>query len=190
MLQTGLNPVVACADSLTSIGALSVPGVRDQALWKYNKGKVQHLVILLWVEKRGNEKKPMEMQVIWKHFNVKIFMVSFCGERLTSVHSWQPMHTQYQSQNDPIFCLSSNPLLPAGLGDHFWWLCRTPSTGYEDGWRVTARPADKAEVRHNPPMAQERNVNKKCAACSTFSPKIITTITWTQPNGVCTIYYK
>lgn len=57
MLQTGLNPVVACADSLTSIGALSVPGLQDQALWKYNKGKGQHLVILLWVEKRGNEKK-------------------------------------------------------------------------------------------------------------------------------------
>lgn len=50
------------------------------------------------------------MQVMWKHFNVKVFMVSFCGKGLTSVYSWQSMHTQYQYQNEQILCLTSIPV--------------------------------------------------------------------------------
>lgn len=49
----------------------------------------------------------METQVMWKHLNVMFFMVSFCGEGLTSVYSWQLMHTQYQYQNEHILCLPS-----------------------------------------------------------------------------------
>lgn len=37
-------------------------------------------------------------------------MVFFCGEGLTSVYSWQLMHTQYQYQNEHILCLPSIPV--------------------------------------------------------------------------------
>lgn len=57
------------------------------------------------------KKKPlMETQVVWKHLNVKVFMVSFCGEGPTSVYSQELMHTQYQNQNEHILCLPSIPV--------------------------------------------------------------------------------
>lgn len=56
------------------------------------------------------KKTLMETQVIRKHLNIKVFMVSFCGEGPTSVYSRELMHTQYQYQNEHILCLPSIPV--------------------------------------------------------------------------------
>lgn len=149
-------------------------------------------------ERKWKKKNLMETQVMWKHLNVKVFMVSFCGEGLTSVWIYFCIFMTADAYTVSIskweyfvspFYPSSGTFLPVFLWDHFQWFHRASGTGYGDGRRRTVKLGHQTKIWHNL-WLKRGMLTKNVQHAVLFLFEIITTITWTQPNGVCTIYYK